>query len=225
MAGEAAALAGAVPAPGSTQTVWANWVTSATTTAGLGTGMQTLATTLTGTSISMTAVWQAWNNTTTLAGTGGTYTATWEYTLTWPAWNTAAEETREERETREQAAAENRAAAAAREQERIQTREAAKTRALELLSFCLTPAQMTTYREKGWFEVRGSRGRRWRIRARGQSGNVDLMPEIGDERLASYCAHPPGQLPDADAHLAQMLALVDDEDGFERVANVQWRAA
>jgi hypothetical protein len=45
------------------------------------------------------------------------------------------------------------------------------------------------------------------------------MPEIGEERESSWCAHPPGGLPDADAHLAQMLHLITDEDGFMRVAN------
>ena len=40
------------------------------------------------------------------------------------------------------------------------------------------------------------------------------MPEIGNERDVSYCCHPPGQLPNADAHVAQMLHLVTDEDDF-----------
>ena len=36
-------------------------------------------------------------------------------------------------------------------------------------------------------------------------------------------AHPPDSLPDADAHLAQMLALVTDEEKFLRVANCHYR--
>jgi hypothetical protein len=99
----------------------------------------------------------------------------------------------------------------------------AHSRAREVLLSLLTDEQAASYAEKGWFEVRGSRGGRWRIRARGQAGNVDLMPEIGDEREASFCCHPPGGLPDADAHLAQMLHLVTDEDGFRRTANLAYR--
>jgi hypothetical protein len=89
----------------------------------------------------------------------------------------------------------------------------------------LTAEQAASYQENGWFEVRGSRGGRWRIRNRGQAGNVDLMPEIGEERDASFCVHPPDGLPDADAHLAQMLALVTDEDRFRQVANCVHRRA
>jgi hypothetical protein len=89
----------------------------------------------------------------------------------------------------------------------------------------LSDEQAVSYRENGWFEVRGSRGGRWRIRNRGQAGNVDLMPEIGEVREASYCCHPPGGLPDADAHAAQMLHLVTDEDGFRRTANLAYGRA
>jgi hypothetical protein len=49
------------------------------------------------------------------------------------------------------------------------------------------------------------------------------MPEIGEERDMTLCAHPPGHLPDADAHAAQMLALVTDDEAFERTANVHYR--
>ena len=87
----------------------------------------------------------------------------------------------------------------------------------------LTDQQARDYVEHGWFEVRGSRGGRYRIRNRGQSGNVDLMPEIGNERDATMCIHPPGNLPAADAQLAQLLHLVTDEDGFRRTANIAYR--
>lgn len=106
---------------------------------------------------------------------------------------------------------------------RSQARLIARDRAAELLGYCLTSDQRATLREHGWFEVRSSKGRRWRIRDRGQSGNVDLMPETGDERLATYCAHPPEGLPDPDAYLAQMLTLITDEDAFLRVANLHYR--
>jgi hypothetical protein len=161
--------------------------------------------------------WANWNILST-AGTCSTTVMTTTAT-TWGTWNSTYEETREQREDRERRHAE---AARAAEVARAE-RAAAKERALELLSLCLTDEQMASYRERGWFEVTGSKGGRWRIRARGQSGNVDLMPEIGEEREATYCAHPPEGLPDADAHLAQALTLVADEDAFLSVANCHYR--
>lgn len=180
-------------------------------------------------------VWAGWNTTYVTAATmtlttGGITCGNWPFTSStagvnttvtggWIAWNTAYEETCEQREARERQAAEYQAQA----DERRRVREAADARAGELLLSLLTEEQAATWREHGWFEVRGSRGGRWRIRNRGQSGNVDLMPEIGEERDASYCAHPPGSLPDPDAYVAQMLHLVTDEDGFKRTANLHYR--
>jgi len=185
--------------------------------------------------------WQTWNLGTTTAST--TNLTTWQYwnnspfisssttTLSivpaWGAWNTDYEETQEQRLERERFQAEQaaerervRVASAARYEEQRQQRIVVQTRARELLLSLLTEEQAVSYTEQGWFEVRGSRGGRWRIRDRGQAGNVDLMPEIGDIREASFCCHPPGGLPDADAHVAQMLHLVTDEDGFRRTANL-----
>ena len=184
-------------------TVWPAWQQTGTSAVSI-----TLPPSATG------ATWINWNTTAATTTSGAIYT-----TGAWNTWNATYEETAEQREARELRAAEFRERAA----ETAREREAAKDRALELLSYCLTPDQLASYREKGWFEVTGNRGRRWRIRGRGQSGNVDLMPEIGDEREASYCAHPPGGLPDADAHLAQKLAIETDEDAFEKVANVHYR--
>jgi hypothetical protein len=96
------------------------------------------------------------------------------------------------------------------------------SRAQQLLMSLLNDEQARDYREHGWFEVRGSSGGRWRIRNRGQAGNVDLMPEIGNEREASFCCHLPYGHPDADSHVAQMFALVTDEDDFRRTANVSY---
>jgi hypothetical protein len=67
--------------------------------------------------------------------------------------------------------------------------------------------------------VRGSAGGRYRIRRHGQAGNVDEMPPEGGHRTASFCIHPYGNFPDADAHVAQYLALVTDEPGFRATAN------
>lgn len=187
--------------------------------------------------------WTSWNNvyftattssctvtdSTWLAWSGGTgsYSATTMTTayqpVTWATWNAVHEETAEQRADRERVATEAAAAARARQEAYQAARAEARARALETLGMVLTAGQLASYAEHGWFEVMSSKGRRWRIRDRGQSGNVDLMPEIGDEREATYCAHPPGQLPDADAHLAQALTLATDEDAFLRVANCHYR--
>lgn len=186
-----------------------------------------------------TLIWQQWNTvyssaTSITLPSPQLYASTGGSTLVipaWTSWNTVYTETREQREARElrqvqqrQRDEETRAAREVEYAERRRVRAVASARAEELLLSLLSPEQARTWREHGWFEVQGSRGGRWRIRNRGQSGNVDLMPEIGQERLATYCAHPPDGLPDADAHLAQMLHLATDEDGFRRVANVRWVA-
>lgn len=181
-------------------------------------------------------VWAHWNsNFFTGTPAYATYTTATTGTIylndtVWMGWNGAYQETAEQRAAREaehaRVEAEYVQARARIEQAREGRREArtaANARAEELLLSLLTPEQAECYRDKGWFEVRGSRGGRWRIRNRGQSGNVDLMPEIGEEREATYCAHPPGNLPDADAYVAQMLQLVTDEEGFKKVANEHYR--
>ncbi len=189
--------------------VWRNWQVLYTTT------------TTAGTSFAVPAgiMWQSWNQQYT-----GTTATTVQYTTvdvsgcTWGQWNQAHEETREQREARERrevADARNRLRAA-------EARARAHDRALDLLLSLLSEEQAASYRDNGWFVVRGSDGRRYRIRRGGQSGNVDLLPEVGDEREATFCAHPPGRLPDPDAHVAQMLHLVTDAPDFRKIANVHY---
>jgi len=172
--------------------------------------------------------WIAWNNgvTTTTGSLALNYTTGTAYVSTggqWVAWNASYTEMTEEQEAAfaeaQRVAEERRLAQEAQWAAERAECDKASERAEELLLSLLSEEQAATYREHGWFEVRGSSGRRWRIRNRGQSGNVDLMPEIGDVRQATYCAHPPGRLPHADAHVAQMLALVTDDEAFERTAN------
>ena len=179
----------------------------------------------TGSTVTMSdSAWTAWNaSVTTTSGslaysysTGSVYVSNG---TSWTAWNAAYQETAEQREERQRQAAEANARWAAEQEALNAARETAQARALELLKSLLTDAQWASYQENGWFEVRGSSGRRWRVRNRGQAGNVDLMPEIGDVREATYCAHPPDHLPDADAHAAQLLALVTDDEAFVRTAN------
>lgn len=172
-----------------------------------------------------TMVYDAGSN--TAIPVGGSFTITAPQWVTWSADYQETEDQRAAREERDREVRERQrerqAEMEARAAEQRLEREQAESRALELLRSLLSDAQWASYQDNGWFEVRGKSGRRWRVRNRGQSGNVDLMPEIGEERDVTYCAHPPEHLPDADAHAAQMLALVTDDEAFIRTANVHWR--
>lgn len=98
-------------------------------------------------------------------------------------------------------------------------RRAAFERAEVLLLDWLTPGQAADYREHKRFDLVSSSGRWWRVNCGGgHAGNVQLLDEAG-RWVATYCAHPPGGLPDPDAWLAQRLSLLTDEAGFLRVAN------
>jgi hypothetical protein len=98
-------------------------------------------------------------------------------------------------------------------------RQVADARAHQLLLSLLDEIQAADYAQHGWFELRGSAGGWWRIRGAGQAGNVDELEASGGERIASWCCHPPGALPDADAYIAQMLHLAADEPGFRAAGN------
>jgi len=193
-------------------TVWANW----------NSGLYCAGTTTTSMNIvTYSVVWANWISTaaSTMAYGAGSAILTAQV---WAGWNTAWTETREQAAARSRLTAQLEARQAARLAEERTVRVAVEARAEQLLFSLLSDEQARTFREDGWFEVRGSRGRRWRIRRRGQAGNVDLMPETGNEREATFCAHPPDRLPDCDAYIAQMLHLVTDEDDFMRVANRHW---
>ena len=97
----------------------------------------------------------------------------------------------------------------------------AQDTAMELLRLCLSKEQRDSLAEQELFIVTSNKGRRWRIKANGQSGNVELL-DIAGNPLGRYCAHPP-DVPDADAWLAQKLVLETDEDRWLRTANVHWR--
>jgi hypothetical protein len=115
--------------------------------------------------------------------------------------------------------AEHRRRAEWRAESERQARDRARIteRAEALLLSLLDEIQAASYIQQGWFEVRGSAGGRYRVNRRGQAGNVDEMD--GNVIIASLCIHPYGGFPDADAHVAQYLALVTDEPGFRRTAN------
>lgn len=183
---------------------------------------------VTGTSVTMNdTAWASWNNGVATASGSFAYnypsgTSYVSSGTQWTALGAAWPEDEDQRAAREEYERQVRADWQARYEEQEREREQARRRSLELLRSLLSDGQWASYREKGWFEVRGSSGRRWRIRSSGQAGNVDLMPETGGERDATYCAHPPDGLPDPDAHAAQMLALVTDDEAFVRVANTRW---
>lgn len=190
-----------------TTALWSQWIQASVTTTTTG------------------AVWTSWITTAASTTTGNYVTGVNYYDnagttgIQWQGWNLTYEETAER-------AAERRAeqvAAAERGRVANTERAAASETALALLMELLTEDQVTTMREAGYFEVTGSAGGRYRIRTNGQTGNVDRLDDQS-RRVASLCAHPPGGLPDSDAHLAQMLALVTDEDTFVRTANVHHHA-
>lgn len=109
-----------------------------------------------------------------------------------------------------------------REDERRQRRVAARARARTLLGEFLNDEQKAELERHGRFHVVGSKGRRYCIRAEGQSGNVDLLKPDGSIQ-ARLCCHPrtsDGYLPEEDAWLMQMIEIRHDEDHFLRTANV-----
>jgi hypothetical protein len=106
-----------------------------------------------------------------------------------------------------------------RHDERQSERQAARIRARTLLEDFLSDEQKADLGRHGHFTVIGSKGGRYRIRTRGQSGNVDLLAPNGEVQ-AILCAHPREYLPDGDAWLMQMIELRHDEDHFLATANV-----
>jgi hypothetical protein len=104
-------------------------------------------------------------------------------------------------------------------EERRQERLAACARARTLLDGFLSDEQKAELERKGRFFVTGSKGRRYCIRATGQSGNVDLLRPDGSVQ-AKLCCHPRGYLPDGDAWLMQMMEIRHNEDHFLQTANV-----
>lgn len=107
----------------------------------------------------------------------------------------------------------------AHRREEREKRQVARTRARLLLGEFLDDEQKAELDRHGRFHVTGSRGRRYCIRAEGQSGNVDLLKSDGSVQ-ASLCAAPRGGLPEGDAWLMQMIEIRHDEDHFLHTANV-----
>jgi hypothetical protein len=105
-----------------------------------------------------------------------------------------------------------------RRRRETQAREQANDRAVELLLSFLSEEQRRTYDDHEWFEVVGSAGGRYRLHASHHIGNIGWLDE--QDRHGMLCCHPRDErLPIGDVLLAQMLALVTDEESFVRLAN------
>lgn len=165
------------------------------------------------------AVWNTWTGPVYVTTADDTWTgwARWNTTDdTWAGWNTtfsyaanSIRVTRLNESTVIQDPDELRKA----EEERKAVRE----RALQLFLSLLTVAQRREYDAHRRITVIGSSGREYRIRCEGQAGNVWLVE--ADKEVAAFCAHPFG-VPDADAWVAQKLALECNDEAFLLTANV-----
>lgn len=173
-------------------------------------------------------VWNTWNaGNQVLTITDVTSTGYQSITpQVWEIWNEAQVLTAEQRlaqqaamaaqnaEYERQRESHNRAYAMAAEE-----REVAHKKALQLFLSVLKPEELETYKKEECIYVRGSRGRRYRIRCnRSQSGNVDWIDDKG-VKLASLCCHPGEVVPNPDAWMVQKLTLEHDEDHFVNLAN------
>jgi len=113
----------------------------------------------------------------------------------------------------------NREMAAARERE-----QSADARARELLMMVLTPAEKRYLTRYEKIRITSQFGKKYWI-DRGVTGNVHLLGSKG-RKLVSICAHPDQYgtvdgncIPTTDVHVAQILALKNDEHAFWALAN------
>ena len=143
----AGTVSGTIPI--SNNSVWQYWQNTATAT----------------TTLVVDQTWQYWNNQYIVGATDNYYI--FNVPTYWQAWNTVYQETAEQRQAREEAAYAARMEAMRQTEERHRIRVAANSRAEELLMSMLSEQQAADYTQHGWFEVRGSRGGRWRIRNQG----------------------------------------------------------
>ena len=96
-------------------------------------------------------------------------------------------------------------------------------RARELLESLLTLQQLTSWRNRGYFEFRGSAGTCYRLYDAGYSFNIHWIRSDGltGGVLCAYPKRHKGEkLPTADLYIGQFLALVTNEEAFLDVANL-----
>jgi hypothetical protein len=90
-------------------------------------------------------------------------------------------------------------------------------RGLGLLKNWLSPAQLLSYEEHGYFDVTGAHsGRIYRIH-HGAQANVEQLDEAG-RPVCAWCFGPEGNLVPGDVMLAQKIALEADERAALAVA-------
>lgn len=116
-----------------------------------------------------------------------------------------------------------------------------QARALSLIPRVLDPEEREHYQKTGEIVITGSEGGQYRINTDGCVGNVVPLQDVRIGRafwkrapkLSGLCAHPQmaqydsmgrfiGELPMADAHIAQILAIKTDEENFLRTANLYY---
>ena len=151
--------------------------------------------------------WYGWNDTWTTNCTASTWIG-WNDTSNFVAW-TPYEQTEEQKAAAKKAKDE---------------RAAAKERAERLLEENLSESQREELATQRYFTVEGGGSKRtYRVKAGlGVHGNVVEVDEQGRE-VANLCAAPRGDLPEADALIAQKLWLEHREEEFRQVANITQR--
>jgi len=166
--------------------------------------------------------WRVWVAPGTSTGTSTTVWHTWTGTASTAAPTVYAQ--RQVAVSPEEAArlaaeqAERQAHAAQQAAELKAKQEAAKQKAETLLLAHLTPEQEQAWRENRAIFVTVPSGRRYRIRD-GLAHNIQLVDADG-QPLEDLCVHISG-CPTPDNVLAQKLALLADEDGVRRRANIR----
>lgn len=111
-----------------------------------------------------------------------------------------------------------REAAAAQRLEDEKQRRIAAEKAVTLLKSLLTPEQLAEYEKKKRFFVIGSDGNRYEVDCSQSHRNVYEVDDKG-KRKRGYCANATGNVPVADNHATQKLAIETDVAAFKKVAN------
>ncbi len=174
--------------------------------------------------------WEQWNDDCTEASVAYSTEITSTASIVWKVWaQTASTKIAQRFEqavyrapelTAEQKAEQIRqqkAAAQQREKEAAQRLKAAE-RSIALLKSLLTPEQTAEYEKKKRFFVIGSDGNRYEVDCSQPHRNVYEVDETG-KRKRGYCANATGNVPVADNHAAQKLAIETDVVAFKKVAN------
>jgi len=183
------------------------------------------------TEITGTATTDPWGMWTQVQGTNaGTANDT-----TWVTWNSTTGETtftpqvlhvgstrREETEEEREARLERTRIAREQAEEKRQAQAEAAERARDLFRDLVNPAQFKVFEKRGYHEIVGVSGRRYRLRP---GRTIDVMAEnFGDKISHRLCIHHPygANIPKMDTLIHQMLLIHSGEEGeseLQRIAN------